>query len=93
MKRALSVWWNDAVVGVLHLDAEGGMVFKYAAEWLGDESKPPLSISLPKRAAAYKRRACRPFFAGLLPEERSFSLPCTTSYARSRMKICRYDSR
>jgi serine/threonine-protein kinase HipA len=30
---------------------------------------PPLSVSLPKRDAAFRKRDCRPFFAGLLPEE------------------------
>lgn len=69
MTRALSVWWNDAIVGTLRLDAEGGMVFEYDPEWLTDTSTPPLSMSLPKRPGAFKRRACRPFFAGLLPEE------------------------
>jgi serine/threonine-protein kinase HipA len=69
MKRALSVWWSDAIVGTLRLDVEGGMVFEYDAAWLADTSKPPLSMSLPKRPGAFKRRACRPFFAGLLPEE------------------------
>lgn len=69
MTRALSVWWDKAIVGTLRLDADGGMVFQYHGDWLADASKRPLSISLPKRAGAFKRRACRPFFAGLLPEE------------------------
>jgi serine/threonine-protein kinase HipA len=42
---------------------------RYAEEWLDDPSRQPLSISLPKRAEAFKRRATRAFFAGLLPEE------------------------
>lgn len=69
MTRTLSVWWNDAVVGTLRLDADGGMVFAYEDEWLSDGTRPALSLSLPKRAGAFRRRACRPFFAGLLPEE------------------------
>jgi serine/threonine-protein kinase HipA len=69
MKRALSVWWNDAIVGTLRLDADGGMVFEYQTDWLAEPSRPALSLSLPKRSGLFKRRACRPFFAGLLPEE------------------------
>lgn len=69
MKHVLSVWWGSSIVGSLRLDDEGGMVFSYHADWLADPSKPALSVSLPKRSALFKRRACRPFFAGLLPEE------------------------
>ncbi len=45
------------------------MTFSYASEWLANPSRPPLSVSLPKRDEPFKRRECRPFFAGLLPEE------------------------
>ena len=45
------------------------MAFQYGEEWLADSSQPPLSMSLPKKREPFKRRACRPFFAGLLPEE------------------------
>ena len=44
------------------------MQFVYDAAWLRDEDAPPLSLSLPKRDAPFKRRECRPFFAGLLPD-------------------------
>lgn len=69
MSRALSVWWDEKVVGTLRVDQHGEMAFVYASDWLADLARPPLSVSLPKRAEAYKRRECRPFFAGLLPEE------------------------
>jgi len=45
------------------------MAFQYGEEWLADSSQPPLSMSLPKKPEAFKRRKCRPFFGGLLPEE------------------------
>ena len=69
MKAALSVWWNDRIVGALRLDAHGDMRFAYDPAWLSDATSPPLSASLLKRAEPFSRRACRPFFAGLLPEE------------------------
>lgn len=43
--------------------------FAYTEDWLRDDRAPALSASLPKRAGQYPRRECRPFFAGLLPEE------------------------
>jgi serine/threonine-protein kinase HipA len=69
MSRALSVWWDDAIVGTLRVDQHGDMTFVYAAEWLADSSRLSLSISLPRRPEPFNRRECRPFFAGLLPEE------------------------
>jgi serine/threonine-protein kinase HipA len=69
VSRALAVWWDGVIVGTLRLDSHGDMMFHYAAEWLDDTSRLPLSISLPKRVEAFKRRATRAFFAGLLPEE------------------------
>jgi serine/threonine-protein kinase HipA len=67
--RALSVWWDEALVGTLRVDRYGDMTFVYASTWLADSSRLPLSISLPKRPEPFKRRECRPFFAGLLPED------------------------
>lgn len=69
MKAALSVWWDGRLVGALRLDEHGDMSFAYEPAWLSDPAAPPLSASLPKQAETFNRRACRPFFAGLLPEE------------------------
>ena len=68
MTRALAVWWDDAHVGSLRVDRDGGMRFAYDADWLADPASPALSFSLPKRAEPFRARACRPFFEGLLPE-------------------------
>ena len=69
MRAALSVWWDGKVVGALRLDEHGDMSFAYDSAWLADVGAAPLSASLPKQTETFNRRACRPFFAGLLPEE------------------------
>ena len=69
MKRILDVWWNQQIVGELSQNQYGDLGFVYAPAWLADAHSPPLSASLPKREKAYTKRECRPFFAGLLPEE------------------------
>lgn len=69
MKAALSVWWDGRLVGTLRLDEHGDMSFAYDRTWAADVASPPLSASLPKQLETFNRRACRPFFAGLLPEE------------------------
>lgn len=69
MTRSLDVWWEQDVVGTLRLTPDGAMSFAYATEWLADHDRPPISMSLPKRSHRFPARECRPFFAGLLPEE------------------------
>lgn len=69
MTRALTVWWNDAPVGVLRLDENGDLAFQYEAAWLADDRRTPISLSLPKQDGPFGRAQTRPFFAGLLPEE------------------------
>lgn len=70
MKRTLDVWWDHRIVGQLTQNEHGDLGFAYAPAWLADADAPPLSASLPKQAKAFTKRQCRPFFAGLLPEER-----------------------
>lgn len=69
MKAALSVWWDGAIVGAFGIDEHGDMSFAYEEAWLSDPALPSLSHSLPRRAEPFDRKAARPFFAGLLPEE------------------------
>ena len=70
MSRALTVWWDEIEVGDLALNDHGTMIFRYAQAWLDDPNAPAISISLPKQVDAFNRARTRPFFAGLLPEER-----------------------
>ncbi len=69
MTRTLSVWWDGAIVGALRGDQHDEISFTYGSAWLDDAARPAISASLPKRETPFRRRACRPFFAGLLPEE------------------------
>lgn len=69
MTRTLDIWRDGRLVGQLTQDRHGELGFAYAPEWLSDEEAQPLSASLPKRAEPFRRRECRPFFGGLLPEE------------------------
>ncbi len=69
MKQALCVWWDKRLVGALQVNLSGEMSFSYDAAWLADTAVPAVSASLPKQVAAFGRRACSPFFGGLLPEE------------------------
>jgi serine/threonine-protein kinase HipA len=69
VKRVLDVWWDKRIVGQLTENQHGELRFVYGPAWLADPDTPPLSASLPKREKVFTKRECRPFFAGLLPEE------------------------
>ncbi|MDR3448447.1 MAG: type II toxin-antitoxin system HipA family toxin [Alphaproteobacteria bacterium] len=69
MSNRLAVWWDGRVTGCLYLGPDGDTQFAYDAEWLADSTAPALSFSLPKQAEPFNRRACQPFFGGILPEE------------------------
>jgi serine/threonine-protein kinase HipA len=69
MTDRLSVWWDGRISGCLYLGPDGETLFAYDADWLADPKAPPLSFSLPKQAAPFKRSAVQAFFGGILPEE------------------------
>lgn len=69
MARYLDVFLGSEKVGVLEQDDHGAMWFGYDEPWLKSGSAVPLSASLPLRPERFQRKECRPFFAGLLPEE------------------------
>lgn len=71
MARILDVYLKQQLVGLLEQDDSGSLWFRYDDAWLASEPSVPLSNSLPLRSEPFRRNECRPFFAGLLPEETS----------------------
>ncbi len=69
MARTLDVYLHRDLAGHLIQDDHGEMVFDYVQSWLEKPGALPLSHSLPLRQERFKRRECRGFFAGILPEE------------------------
>jgi serine/threonine-protein kinase HipA len=74
MARQLDVFLGSNKIGVLEQDNHGSLWFGYDTKWLASGSAVPLSASLPLREERYRSKECRPFFAGLLPEETSRKL-------------------
>jgi len=68
MARLLDVYLFEKIVGELKQDNDGQMLFIYSSSWLSDPNAIPLSCSLPLQKGAFKRKECRPFFSGILPE-------------------------
>jgi serine/threonine-protein kinase HipA len=68
MARALDVYLHNDLVGHLVQD-DGDMTFQYAEGWLETPGALPLSQSLPLRKERFRRRECRGYFGGMLPEQ------------------------
>src|SRR5215472_19055983 len=69
MARTLDVYLHTDLVGHLTQDDDGDVSFQYAESWLQRAGSVPLSHSLPLRKERFRRKECRGFFAGILPEE------------------------
>ena len=69
MARKLDVYLHHDLVGHLLQDDGGEMIFDYAESWINKPGAAALSQSLPLRKKRFKRKECRGFFAGLLPDE------------------------
>jgi len=69
MARTLDVCLHTNLVGHLIQDDGGEITFKYAESWLNRSGATPLSQSLRLRRERFKRKECRGFFGGILPEE------------------------
>ena len=69
MAKTLDVYLHNDLAGQLIQDDGGQMAFQYTENWLNKPRATPLSHSLPLRKERFNRKACRGFFAGILPEE------------------------
>lgn len=69
MPRILDVYLHQQLVGKLRQEDSGNMSFDYVEAWLANPKATPLSQSLPLDMKHFNRRACRGFFAGVLPDE------------------------
>src|SRR5215469_15655044 len=69
MARTLDVYLNTGLTGHLTQDDDCDMSFQYAESWLERAGAVPLSHSLPLGPERFRRKECRGFFAGVLPED------------------------
>ncbi|MHC1727755.1 MAG: type II toxin-antitoxin system HipA family toxin [Syntrophobacteraceae bacterium] len=69
MSKTLDVYLCDDLVGRLLQDDHGDLAFRYADSWLESAAAIPLSQSLPLEEKSFRRKQCRGFFAGVLPEQ------------------------
>lgn len=66
--RQAQVFFKNEVAGLLTQLDNGTFSFKYNEAWLVNNSKPAISLTLPKRKKAYTAPFLFPFFFNMLPE-------------------------
>lgn len=69
MAKILDVYFHEKIIGTLKQDDDGQIEFSYLPSWLENPDAIAISCSLPLQKATFKRKECRAFFAGILPEE------------------------
>jgi HipA-like protein len=74
--RQATVFFKGQEAGTLTQPDDGSFVFQYADSWVDDDSKPPISLTLPKTKLAYRSPFLFPFFYNLLPEGSNKQVVC-----------------
>jgi serine/threonine-protein kinase HipA len=69
MSKLLDVYFHEKIIGELKQDDHGDINFTYSASWLADPNAIKISCSLPLQQETFKRKNCKAFFEGILPEE------------------------
>lgn len=69
MIKILDVYFYEKIIGKLVQDKQGDISFTYEKKWVEDPHATAISCSLPLQLETFKRRECRAFFEGILPEQ------------------------
>jgi len=76
--RLAKVLYKGEVAGTLTQHDDGSFHFQYDDLWISDQSKPSISLTLPKHQAAFSSPTLFPFFYHLLPEGINKRMVCKT---------------
>ena len=65
--RSAEIYRNNIKAGILS-ESEGGYTFTYDPDYYNDNSKPAISLSIPKTKLSYTSHYLFPFFFNMLSE-------------------------
>jgi HipA-like protein len=74
--RSAKILFRNKEAGILDQNNDGSFVFRYHDNWLDDESKPAISLTLPKTKQAFYSKFLFPFFYNMLPEGSNKQVAC-----------------
>lgn len=76
--RIAQILYKGERAGVLTQLDNGRFHFSYNEDWLNDDSKPSISLTLPKNQKEFDSETLFPFFYHLLPEGVNKRMICKT---------------
>ena len=74
--RQAEIYFKGEKTGLLTQQDDGSFTYKYHELWMSDNSKPPISLTLPKTKQEYKSDYLFPFFFNMLPEGTNKHVVC-----------------
>ena len=74
--RALKIYRNEELAGVLTEENRSSYIFRYEDGWLADPLKPAVSLTLPKSQQQYQATELFPLFSNILAEGVNRKLQC-----------------
>ena len=74
--RQAEIYFKSKKSGLLTQLDNGHFIYEYDNIWLADNSKPPISLTLPKRNKKYESNYLFPFFFNMLPEGTNKQVVC-----------------
>ncbi len=74
--RKARILFKDEEAGVLVQHDNGSFTFRYNDLWMADNSKPGISLTLPKTQLEYHSDYLFPFFCNMLPEGSNKQVVC-----------------
>lgn len=74
--RKAKILYKNQEAGMLIQHDNGSFTFKYDNSWISDETKPAISLTLPKSQQEYHSDFLFPFFYNMLPEGSNKQIVC-----------------
>jgi HipA-like protein len=75
MRKAIILYKNQEA-GMLTQHDNGSFTFTYDNSWISEDTKPPISLTLPKSQKEYHSDFLFPFFYNMLPEGSNKQMVC-----------------
>lgn len=74
--RKAKILYKNQEAGMLIQHDNGSFTFKYDDSWISDETKPSVSLTLPKSQHEFHSAFLFPFFYNMLPEGSNKQIVC-----------------
>jgi len=74
--RQAKVIYKGEEAGLITQHDDGTFTYKYNTAWITDNSKPPISLTIPKTQQEYHSNVLFPFFYNMLPEGTNKKIVC-----------------